>query len=152
MGRKYTKFGTPVNGNKMLLYICALHIWATFRSTNAKTNVTTYFPINLDVVYDIETESTYRLTATLSTNVMIAKLHFSQIVYNADDVESSKKYVIVYQLWKAETQGGFLAFPQEFVDNFIMGVTDFATIDGRCGFEYQWNYVTKNGEFGVEIL
>lgn len=30
-----------------------------------------------------------------------------------------------------------------------MGVTDFSTIDGRCGFEYQWVFATKNESFGV---
>jgi hypothetical protein len=32
-----------------------------------------------------------------------------------------------------------------------MAVTDFNTIDGQCGFEYQWVYVTSPA-FGVSIL
>lgn len=30
--------------------------------------------------------------------------------------------------------GGFTTIPQEFVDNFIMGLTSFETVDGYCGF------------------
>jgi len=89
----------------MLLYICALHIWATFKTA------TKSFPINLGIKYNIESEKNYKLSATLSTDVIVQKLHFSQIVYNADDVESSKKYVIVYQLWVTTNMGGFLSFP-----------------------------------------
>lgn len=48
LGRKYSTFGTPLEGNKMLLYICALHIWATFRTS------TTMYPIDLAVSYNIE--------------------------------------------------------------------------------------------------
>jgi hypothetical protein len=48
--------------------------------------------------------------------------------------------------------GGFKELPEEFVDNFIMGLTDFETVDGKCGFEYQWIYAVENGEFGVDIL
>ena len=89
----------------MLLYICGLHIWATFRTGN------NMYPIDLRISYNIENTTTYKLAATLSTRVRIAKLHFSQIVYNSDDVESSKKYVIVYQLWETPSTGGFLPFP-----------------------------------------
>lgn len=89
----------------MLLYICALHIWATFKNA-AGSN-----PIDLAIQYNIESEKTYKLSATLSTMVIIQKIHFSQIVYNSDDVESSKKYVIVYQLWVTTNMGGFLPFP-----------------------------------------
>lgn len=65
---------------------------------------------------------------------MITNIHFSQIIFNSDDVQSSKKYFIVYETWINDMNGGFIEIPQEFVDNFIMGVTAFETVDGRCGF------------------
>jgi hypothetical protein len=34
--------------------------------------------------------------------------------------------------------GGFIEIPEAFIDNFIMGVTAFETMDSHCGFEYQW--------------
>ena len=42
-----------------------------------------------------------------------------------------------------------MEFPEEFKDNFIMGLTDFETVDGKCGFEYQWEFATSNGENGA---
>lgn len=68
----------------------------------------------------------------------ITQLYFSQIIFNIDDIESSKKYVIVTKIWETPVDGGFLALPEEFMDNFIMAVTDFETLYGYCGFEYQW--------------
>jgi hypothetical protein len=62
----------------------------------------------------------------------------------------------VFSKWYNDLEGGFLAIPVEFVDNFIMGVTAFEVTDASCGFEYQWQFAnnTNNGtvEFGVEIL
>jgi hypothetical protein len=46
-GRKYDTFGTPFNGNKIILYICAIHIWATFKTTVSS------FPIDLRISYNV---------------------------------------------------------------------------------------------------
>ena len=56
---------------------------------------------------------------------MITNLHFSMVVFNSDDVQSSEKYFIVYNLWYNGRYGGFIPIPQEFIDNFIMGITTF---------------------------
>ena len=39
--------------------------------------------------------------------------------------------------------GGFIEIPSAFLDNFIMAVTSFETVDGYCGFEYQWEFANK---------
>lgn len=51
---------------------------------------------------------TYSLSVSVSIEVAIAKLQFSMIVFNANDVESSKKYVIVYNVWETTNAGGFI--------------------------------------------
>ena len=63
--------------------------------------------------------------ATAFTGLTITKLQFSEIIFNQKDVESSLKYFIVYEEWISDMEGGFRAIPQEFVDNFIMAITDF---------------------------
>ena len=63
--------------------------------------------------------------ATAFTGVTITKLQFSEIIFNQKDVESSLKYFIVYDEWITDIDGGFREIPVEFVDNFIMAVTDF---------------------------
>jgi hypothetical protein len=70
--------------------------------------------------------------------VLVTNVHFSEIIFNSDDVQSSEKYFIVYKLWYNDMNGGFIDIPQEFVDNFIMGITTFEAIKSNCGFEYQW--------------
>jgi hypothetical protein len=67
----------------------------------------------------------YVLNATLLLNVKVTNVHFSQVIFNKDDIISSKKYQVVYQEWINSMNGGWISIPQEFVDNFIMGVTDF---------------------------
>ena len=74
------------------------------------------------------------MKVTLSTKVRITVLHFSQIMFDVVDVESSKKYFIVLQKWYNDANGGFIALPIEFVDNFIMGVTAFEASVANCGF------------------
>jgi len=75
---------------------------------------------------------------TMYKKVLVTNVHFSELIFNSDDVESSKKYFIVFQKWYNGKDGGFISIPIEFVDNFIMGVTSFETTDAGCGFEYQW--------------
>ena len=72
-------------------------------------------------------ESHYKWNATLWKYALITNVHFSEVIFNSDDVLSSEKYFIVYQKWYNNKDGGFKAIPQEFVDNFIMGITTFET-------------------------
>jgi hypothetical protein len=34
----------------------------------------------------------------------------------------------------------------------IVGLQDFQTIDGACGFEYQWEYINQSSVFGIKVL
>ena len=67
---------------------------------------------------------------------MVTNVHFSEIIFNSQDVQSSGTYYIIYQTWNTGSGGGFLEIPIEFVDNFIMGVTAFEVTDAHCGFVY----------------
>jgi len=76
------------------------------------------------------------------------------IIFNSDDIQKSNKYYVIFGKWYNDINGGWTEIPQAFVDNFIMGVTSFETIDGHCGFEYQWEFANNSvtGVFGVELL
>jgi hypothetical protein len=95
-------------------------------------------PVKFHIYTGILNQSHYFWNATLETKVLVTNVHFSQIIFNSDDVQSSNKYFIVYSLWYNDMYGGFIEIPKEFVDNFIMGVTAFETVEAKCGFEYQW--------------
>ena len=120
-----------------MLYISALWIAASFKSGS------TSYPIKMHIYTGIVNSTHYYWNLTLSTRVIITNIHFSQVIYNSVDVQSSEKYYIVTAKWYNDIDGGFTAIPQEFVDNFIMAVTAFETVDGRCGFEYNWDFATK---------
>lgn len=146
----YTKFQQPLSSNNIVLFITSLWIRATFASGSTK------YPIKFHIYTGIVNESFYWWNATLSVQVLITNVHFSQIIFNTDDVQASNQYFIVYQIWANDMNGGFIEIPSAFLDNFIMAITAFETVDGYCGFEYQWEFANKtvNGTVleGVELL
>ena len=62
----------------------------------------------------------------------------------------------MFYVWSAPSTGGFIEIPFEFVDNFILGLSDFKTVDGRCIIKYFWDFVnsTINGNIthGVQLV
>ena len=44
-----------------------------------------------------------------------------------------------------------MPLPQEFVDNFIMGLVDFSTLRGRSVLNFNWDFTTEDGVFGIRI-
>lgn len=73
------------------------------------------------------------------------------IIYDMDDVESSKRYFIVTEKIDYPIEGGFYEIPEEFVDNFIMGFIDFSTERGKSVLHYNWEFVTVDGVFGAQV-
>ena len=91
-GLTYTRFKSPLSNNKILFYIMALNI----RSTNeGNVSPSSFYPIDFHITLTILSEETYEIKVTLQKNVQINYLHLSQIMYDSDDVESSKKYFVV---------------------------------------------------------
>ena len=57
-----------------------------------------------------------------------------------------------YESWEVGNGGGSKTIPQEFVDNFIMGLVDFDATKGQCGLDFQWEFVNWNSSsFRVEV-
>ena len=91
-------------------------------------------PVQFHITPEVLNLFHYRWNITLYHQVMVTNVHFSEIIFNSDDVFSSEKYFIVFQKWYNDLDGGFLEIPIEFVDNFMMGVTSFETTLADCGF------------------
>lgn len=72
-------------------------------------------------------------------------------MFDQADVESSKTYYIVTEYYDIPQAGDFIPIPEEFVDNFIMGLTDFSTLTGHAAIFYNWDFKTENGVFGVRV-
>ena len=75
----------------------------------------------------------YSWTAKVYQYSTVTKLHFSEIIYNEDDVMGSKLYTIVNYNWISDGLANYKAFPIELVDNMIVGLTDFGSANGSCG-------------------
>ena len=67
------------------------------------------------------------------------------IMFDQADVESSKKYFIVTEKVDYPIEGGFYAIPEEFVNNFIMGLVDYTTNRGKSVLHYNWEFDRVNG-------
>jgi hypothetical protein len=66
----------------------------------------------------------YDITVACPGRLIFRSLSFSLIIFNIDDVESSKKYLIVYKKFAIDgANGGSYSYPPEFTDNLIIGLT-----------------------------
>ena len=52
------------------------------------------------------------MKAVLSTQVKVTVLHFSQIMFDVKDVESSKKYYIMTEFYDVPVEGMFIPIPE----------------------------------------
>ena len=73
--------------------------------------------------YTIMSESLYQLKVRLKINVMVTRLRFSQIVFDATDIASSNKYKLIFEQWEVDNLGGTKEIPSQFKDNFIMAIS-----------------------------
>jgi hypothetical protein len=65
--------------------------------------------------------TTYKLYVELGIRSAISRLHFSMIIFDKVDVESSGKYLLIYDKISYPVTGGFYPFPFEFMTNFMVG-------------------------------
>ena len=91
------------------------------------------------------------MSVNLSVNTRIEKLHFSQIIFDQQDVERSRKYALVYKNYNFDENGDFIEVPSEFVDNLILGLMDFSTEKTRAAIYFNWEFMTVSGEHGVNV-
>lgn len=49
------------------------------------------------------------------------------IIFDQADVESSGLYLMIYERIDFTKDGGFIPFPQEFQDNFIIALTNITS-------------------------
>ena len=55
--------------------------------------------------------SHYSMTVSISSDSKIDKMHFSQIIFNYQDVISSNTYEVVYYINTEPTAGGSISVP-----------------------------------------
>lgn len=59
--------------------------------------------------------------------------------------------MLIYGRINLDFNGGFVPIPQEFVDNFMIGFTNFTSERCRSIIFYTWSFATVNGTFGLSM-
>ena len=94
-GLTHNQFTLPYSSNKIVLFMTSFWVRGTLS-------------VKFHIYTGIVNQSHYFWNATLETMVLVTNVHFSQIIFNSDDVQSSKQYFIIYSLWYNDMYGGFL--------------------------------------------
>ena len=81
--RAYKTFTEPLSSNYIVLYMTSLWIAASFQSGSTR------YPIQFHIDTQIINSTHYMWNATLRTQVLITNVHFSQVIFNSIDVQSS---------------------------------------------------------------
>ena len=121
-GSQFRTFTEPLSSNYIVIFMTSLWI-------RGKTG----YPVEFHIYPEVVNSSHYLWNITLYRRTLVTNVHFSEIIFNSDDVQSSEQYFIVYSRWYNDIDGGFLPVPIEFKDNFIMGLTSFEAVNGNCG-------------------
>jgi hypothetical protein len=79
-GLLHSKFTTPYSSNNIVLYMTSFWVRGTFGTAP------NYCPVKFHIYTGIVNESFYFWNATLETKVLVTNVHFSQIIFNSDDV------------------------------------------------------------------
>ena len=77
-GMAFRKFTNPLSSNYLVLYMTSLWILGSFG-----------WQVEFHVATTVLNETHYQWNATLWKNVMVTNVHFSMLVFNSDDVQSS---------------------------------------------------------------
>ncbi len=84
IGSSYTTFSSPLSNNKILLFLTSLYVSGIYDLYGPF-----YFAHNLYITATPVSTTTYSLVATFGVSSSIARLHFSMIVFDQADVQSS---------------------------------------------------------------
>ena len=85
-------------------------------------------------------------------NSRIERLHYSIIVFDQADVESSRIYTLIYERVNFTRDGGSYEFHQNFTDNFIIGWTDFNSERTLVAVDFKTDFKTlDDGKYGLHM-
>jgi hypothetical protein len=105
IGSSYTTFSNPLTNNKILLFMTSMYISGVNDFAGPP-----FYALNLLVSANPVTTTTYLLTITYSINSAMTRLHFSMIIFDQADVQSSGQYMLIYDKICYGSTGGFYPF------------------------------------------
>ena len=110
-----------------------------------------YNPLNLHIYSEVLSNETYLLNVSLSIKINLERLQYSMVIFDQEDVQASLQYFLVGERIDLSDNGGFIPVPAQFVDNFIMGFTDFSSYRTLVAIHFSWDFATVNGVHGVSM-
>ena len=108
-------------------------------------------PIDIYVTPTVISTDEYQLSISLKMRTELTRYHFSEIIFDVADVQASRTYFIVAEQLDISGSGDFIEIPSEFVSNFIMGLLDFSTQRSQAVLDFNWEFATVGGNFGVQV-
>lgn len=148
-GSTYTQFSSPLTNNKILLFMTSL--FHSGSNENSTTPVASWNPINLYVSATPTSPTTYLMDVNFSVNASITRLHFSMITFDQADVQSSGQYMLIYYKTSYPTAGGSYLFESQFLNNFMIGFSEFSSGKTASLIHFINNFGTVSGVHGVRM-
>lgn len=150
-GYTYNTFSLPLSNYKILLFLTSLFHSGWNEPASATTGLR---PLNMRIATSVRSSSTYLLNVTYGIQAVIWRLHFSIIIFDEANVESSKQYYLEYQRIDLTNYGGFIPLPIQFVTNAMIGLTEYSTLrTASCikfNLKFEYNTTTSSA-YGIRM-
>jgi hypothetical protein len=90
-GLTHKRFMDPINSNKILLLMTTLSIFGDW-TANSNGVKGLLYPIQFTITPTVLNYEEYSIEVKTYRMMRLTKLHFSQVIFNYNDVRSSNKY------------------------------------------------------------
>lgn len=85
------------------------------------------------------------LNVSAKIECQITNLRLSIIIFDDIGIQASNLYMLVYQKIDMPTGGGFIAVPQQFIPNLIMGLIEYSTKSTKSSMHFNLKFQNSAG-------
>lgn len=104
--------------------------------------------LSLDVKTKVLTNSTYEINITFALKMSLKKIHFSQIIFDQNGIDSSMLYQVIFYYHDFPTLGGSLPVQFQFMENFIIGLLEIKSGQKKATLSFDITYrYNATGQF-----
>ena len=87
-GYLHNSFTAPLTSNYIVIFMTSLWIRGSSGS-----------PLQFHIYPEVVNSTHYCWNLTLWRNTLVTNVHFSEIIFNSDDIQASKTYYVAYRKW-----------------------------------------------------
>lgn len=143
--RTYISFPPPLSNHKILFFLNSLYI----------VSLSTV-PIQLDLSYQIQSNTTYSMSLTVGYNVSVTYFSFSQIFYDVGDFNGStiSPYLNAYEwdITDYQATNNIIHFDSLLINQLIIGLSTFYTNTGQCSLLFDTQFGNYSGKYGAKLM